>query len=169
MRISLAEIDLDTDKATSCENTYNRWNKRFDQQTVKLPYLDVYDIGKVFIYLMSGDKPICYYSAEVEEFMDPNPKMKWFQMIPDLAIGKVSDANKAGLISIKMCIHDTTKDGPIDFKKFDAWKKPPPKRLNVYKIRTYLFQCRDLPAADSDGQSDPFITIWDQSKEPVKT
>ena len=80
----------------------------------------------------------------------------------DLAIGKVSLAHKAGLISLKMAIHDRSLNGPIDFEKsVSAWKKPPPKRLSVFKIRVYLFQCRDLPAADDDGQSDPYIVLWD--------
>jgi hypothetical protein len=30
-------------------------------------------------------------------------------------------------------------------------------RLPVYKVRAYIFQCRDLPAADSDGTSDPAV------------
>ena len=28
------------------------------------------------------------------------------------------------------------------------------------KVRCYLFQCRNLPAADDDGASDPIITIF---------
>ena len=71
---------------------------------------------------------------------------------------------KAGIISFKLSIIDpTTREVPINFKKELAWKKPVPKRMNVYKVRAYIFQCRDLPAADSDGQSDPYITFWDQS------
>lgn len=32
-----------------------------------------------------------------------------------------------------------------------------------------IFQCRDLPAADSDGSSDPFIKIFNTSGEDVVT
>mmetsp|Transcript_9561 Transcript_9561/g.9184 ORF Transcript_9561/g.9184 Transcript_9561/m.9184 type:complete len:129 (-) Transcript_9561:525-911(-) len=128
---------------------------------MKLPYLDEYDIGRVYIYIMSGDKQLCFYQGEVEDFLDPNPEMNWIQMKCDLAVGKVSEPNKAGIISLKLSIHNKTKNGPVDFSTFEAWKKPPPKRLNVFKVRCYLFQCRDLPAADDDGQSDPFIVIWD--------
>lgn len=60
-------------------------------------------------------------------------------MIPDLAIGKVTEAHKAGLISIKLSIHDKTANGPISFDKFDAWKKPPAKRLNVKKVRAFIY------------------------------
>jgi len=167
VQIQIAEYEFNTPKATVQEKNYNRWNHRFEQQTMKLPYLDEYDIGRVYIYIMSGDKQICFYQAEVEDFLDPNPEMIWLQMKCDLAVGKVTEAHKAGVISLKLSIHNKSKNGPIDFSKFEAWKKPPPKRLNVFKVRCYLFQCRDLPAADDDGQSDPFITIWDQSKEVV--
>lgn len=34
----------------------------------------------------------------------------------DLSVGKVQDPHKAGLISIKLAIHDKTKDGPISFE-----------------------------------------------------
>ena len=44
-----------------------------------------------------------------------------------------------------------------------------PKRAKSQKIRAYIYQCKDLPAADDDGLSDPFIQIWDQYKECKKT
>lgn len=37
-------------------------------------------------------------------------------MHPDLAVGRCKDVNKAGLISVKISIHDVNADGPIDFK-----------------------------------------------------
>lgn len=36
-------------------------------------------------------------------------------------------------------------------------------------MRAYIFQCRDIPAADSDGQSDPFIKLWDTTAVEKKT
>lgn len=36
------------------------------------------------------------------------------------------------------------------------------------KVRAFIFQCRDLPAADSDGTSDPFLRLIDTGV-PVKT
>src|ERR1017187_9298011 len=104
-----------------------------------MPYLDEYDIGRVFVYLMQGSTPICFYSAPTADFLDPNPKMKWISFNPDLAIGKVTDVNKAGLLSIKLSIHNTTAKGPINFSDYPAWKKPPPKRAEIFRVRVYLF------------------------------
>jgi hypothetical protein len=118
---------------------------------------------------MDGDNPICYAKEDIEVFMDPNPKLKWIELLPDLSMGKVSDYHKAGIISVKLSINDKLKNGPIDFNQFDAWKKPPPKRPTNFKVRAYVFQCRDLPAADSDGQSDPYVCIWDTGKVVQKT
>lgn len=46
---------------------------------------------------------------------------------------------------------------------------PYSKRIGVKTVRAYIYQCRDIPAADEDGQSDPFIKIWDSTQEEKKT
>ena len=118
---------------------------------------------------MHGDNPISFFKADIDDFMNPNPKFQWVELVPDLSMGKITEPHKAGMISIKLSIHDTTANGPIVFEQFDAWKKPPPKRLNLMKVRAYVFQCRDLPSADSDGQSDPYIRLWDTTKDLRQT
>lgn len=134
---------------------------RFKQTTFKAPYVDGQDIGRVFVYILQGDNPICYFKADVKDFFDPNPQVKWVEMTNDMSIGKVTESFKAGLISFKLSIHDRTKNGPINFEKFDAWKDPPPKRAKkVLKARAFIYQCRDLPSGDDDGQSDPYVRVW---------
>lgn len=59
--IKVADFELKTEKANIQENNYNRWSHRFKQQTMKFAYLDEYDIGRVYVYLMSGSTPICFY------------------------------------------------------------------------------------------------------------
>ena len=132
-------------------------------------YQDIYDMGKVFIYLMDGEKPVSFAKMDIEEFMEPSPKMKWVEMIPDLSIGKVTEHHKSGLLSFKLSIHDKSANGPIDFAKHQAWKKPPAKRPQNFKIRAFIYQCRDLPSADSDGQSDPYIIVWDTEDKVLQT
>lgn len=43
------------------------------------------------------------------------------------------------------------------------------KRANPVKIRCYIYLCRDLPAADKSGTSDPYLKIWDTVPEDKKT
>lgn len=148
--IKIGEHEFKTDEPKLQQGYYNRWSHRFQQTTIKSVYKDLYDIGKVYIYLMSGSDAICYYKADIEDFKSPNPEWKWIQLNPDLSVGKVKESYKSGVISFKLSIHDR-RDGPINYKEHKAWAKDPPKRMGVRKVRAYIFQCRDLPAADSDG------------------
>ena len=107
---------------------------------MKLPYVDIKDIGKVYVYLMNGKDPICYYVADVENFTNPNPEYQWIELTPDMAMGKVKDAHKAGIISLKLSIHDKTKKGAIDFKKYNSWANETKKnRIGVKIARAYVF------------------------------
>jgi len=169
VKIQIAEHEWISEKPAFQEGNYCRWNFRFDQKTISLPYQDVFDIGKIFVYLLDGDKPICYFKDSVKNFLDPNPRMKYYPLINDLAIGKVDESHKAGFVSFKLAIHDKTKNGPIDFKSMDAWKTLPAKRPGRKLVRAYIYQCRDLPAADSDGTSDPYIVVWDTEDKTKKT
>lgn len=142
---------MQTKKPELRKKKQSMWKCRFSQATYKAPYISTENIGRVFVYLMKGNDPICYYKAGIEEFMDPNPKFKWVELTNDLSVGKVTDAHKAGLLSFKLSIHDRKAKGPINFDTFEAWCKPPPKRLKPFKARAYMYQCRDLPSADDDG------------------
>ena len=53
------------------------------------------------------------------------------------------------------------------------WTKRIPRRPDSAKIRCYLFQCKDLPAADEDGASDPLVVCYstideDSNKDKMK-
>jgi hypothetical protein len=88
---------------------------------------------------MDGNTPICYHSEPIESFLDPNPQFKFYELIPDLAVGKVTENHKCGIISFRMSINDKTINGPVDFKKHLAWKKDLPKRPDLKKVRAYIF------------------------------
>jgi len=102
-------------------------------------YTSIEEIEKVFVYLMDGDTPVCFWKGDLTDFINPDPDYKWLPLSCDLAIGKVADPSKAGMISFKLSINDKTKNGSIDFKQYNAWKKPPPKRLSSWKIRAYIY------------------------------
>ena len=40
---------------------------------------------------------------------------------------------------------------------------------NCRKVRVYIFSCKDIPAADDDGQSDCYVSCWNQDGEDIKT
>ena len=105
----------------------------------------------------------------ISNYMNPNPDFKWVQFLPDQCVGKVRQSYKAGLFSFKFSIHDVSKNGPIEFKEQPAWNKKVAKRSNPVKIRAYIYQCNDLPAADAEGTSDPYVVAWDTVPEVKKT
>ena len=51
-------------------------------------------------------------------------------------------------------------DSGTDLKKQEVWKKRMKKRPISHKIRAFVFQARDLPAADDDGMADPMILAF---------
>lgn len=81
----------------------------------------------------------------------------------------MKDINKAGMLSFKLSIHDVSAGGAIDFREYNAWSQQPDKRAIPVKIRAYIYQCKDLPAADSNGTSDPYLKIWDMSENEKQT
>lgn len=118
---------------------------------------------------MDDDKPICFFKDNIMNYTDPDAKYHWISFKPDLCVNKVKNANLAGMISFKFSIHKA-EDEEINFKEHAAWKKMPPKRLEPVKIRAYIYQCRDLPAADANGTSDPYVQVWDMSEgKPKRT
>jgi Ca2+-dependent lipid-binding protein len=73
------------------------------------------------------------------------------------------------MISIKLSVNDVAAKGNVDFKSFESWSKKPPKRPKVLNIRVFLFQCRDIPSSDDDGNSDCYIKIWNSDNKEMRT
>ena len=90
------------------------------------------------------------------------------QLQPDRAFNDVKEPHKAGLVGMKLSIRDVTQFGPVDWGNNPVWKVKMPRRPKNLKVRAFIFQCRDLPAADSDGTSDPFLKLIDTGT-PKKT
>ena len=123
--------------------------------------MNVADIGSVFIYLVIDKKRVCYATYHISEFQDPEAAIKWVELSPDKAIGKVKLAHQAGIIGLKLYVKDVTDDSIFDPGESPSWAHlfKNKKRLPLFKMRCYIYQCRDLPAADSDGTSDPAILV----------
>ena len=99
------------------------------------------------------------------DFTNPNPEIKWIEMEPDIAIGEVKEQHKAGIVGIKLSVHDVTENGEIDWMNYPTWAKKIPKRPSNIKVRVFVWQARDIPAADDNGSSDPFVSIPDSERE----
>ena len=129
---------------------------------------------------MDGDTPICYFIDDINNYRTDRkditdeerrkgPEFKWVSFLPDLSVGQITEAHKAGIFSFRFAIHDSEKNGDANFHKQMNWSKSIPKRSTPIRIRALIYMCRDLPSADFDGVSDPFITIWDVVEKEKKT
>lgn len=125
---------------------YNRFNEivNKDEDFFELPYQSIKDIGTIMIYLnkdykLKKKKRICFWRGDIMQFTNPNAEMKWIDLDPDLAIGEVKEHYKAGIVGLKVSLHDVTAEGPIDWGDYPTWAKPPPKRPTIKKIRVFCW------------------------------
>ena len=70
----------------------------------------------IYVYLMDGNTPICYWKGKVKDFTNPDPKYQWLILKNDKAIGKVKEDHEAGMIQFKFSINSKAHNGPIDYK-----------------------------------------------------
>ena len=170
VKVQIGDFSKTTAKPKEAKPGYNRWSERFAQETFKSVYSDPEMMDRIYVYLMNGDTPVCYWKGKVTEFLDPSPaKYRWLVMKNDKAVGEVENDYEAGLLQVKIAISSRKQNGAVDFKKeHEAWKKNPPRRLMSKKIRCFIFQCRDIPSADADGASDAYISVWNQEGDTKK-
>ena len=167
--IKIGDLEMTTAWPKEYKQGYNRFSERFQSTIFKSSIPTVEQMDTIFVYLLDGSVPICYWRGKVSDFTNPDPKFQWIILKNDKSIGKVAEDHEAGMLQFKLSINNKQLNGPVDFKTFDGWKKPPPRRLGSKKIRCFIFQCRDIPAADEDGSSDSYITVWNPNAEELKT
>jgi len=124
----------------------------------------------VFVYLMIKGKPACYFRRAITDFLDPNPKWRWFEFTADKAVNVVKDQWKAGFFAIRLYVRSNAAEGrPFVKAKDSVWSKGFEKRNRGYLIRCAIYQCSLLPPADSNGTSDPYVEIWQPDVKKIRT
>lgn len=76
----------------------------------------------------------------------------------------VKSPELAGVIAFRLSIVEAS-DGPNSLDKQPLWTKKMARRPTNVKIRAYIFQCQDLPAADEEGTSDPLVSCFSSIQE----
>lgn len=79
---------------------------------------------------------------------------------------KIKSPELAGVVGFRLSI--VKADAGVDFGQQSNWTKRIKRRCESAKIRCYLFQCKDLPAADEDGASDPLVVCYSTIDEDGK-
>ena len=152
-----------------------------------MPYGEVKDMDDIFLYLCpdkgglgnifsskkgkKADDPVSYVKLKAKDYMEPNPSLKWLEMTAEPIEDKVESPELAGVVGFRLSI--VRADSGVNLLKQSNWSKNLRRRPDSKKIRCYLFQCKDLPAADEDGASDPMVVVYntvdeDSNKERMK-
>ena len=125
---------------------------------------------------MDDGIPICWWKGEAEDYLNPEANFVWNSFTPDKAIkaGRKVKSHMSGLFQMKCYFHSDYNDGVEGQRKFNpkkylAWKNKPPRRLEVFNIRVYIYQAESLPPCDASGASDPYIEVWQPFPKKSKT
>ena len=117
IKVCIGELEWDTGKPKQGKDqkmcNYARWSYRFSEQ-FKSCHQHLSTQPDIFIYLMDGDIPVCFFRDSPMNYTDPNAPMKWVPFECDLAVGKVVHPHMAGLFSFRLYLHETWKDGVWD-------------------------------------------------------
>ena len=61
LRLQINDFVLDSKAAIEQKGNYNRWSERSAVTVFKGPYKNIDELGRVYIYLLDGDNPICFW------------------------------------------------------------------------------------------------------------
>ena len=153
------KLELETDNAKEESDGYQRWSQRFDTTICSsTKYSETVSV----ILRDAFQNALCIWRGKVEDFTDLNPNYRWYKL-KSCDESKVKADHEAGLIQFKISCHSLDHDPPVNFKSYDAWKRPAPKRLSSWKIRCFIFECRDinLTKTNNDGSQNLSISVWD--------
>ena len=152
--IQFGNLKLSSKVLTSQSNCC-KWFETLKRSVVGIP--EDASLPDTFVYLMSGEDPICFARLKTEEFMDPDMKERWFNLTPNKAVGKVVNSWEGGHILLRLCVDLESRQE----LKAEQWKKKIEVPQNIIKMNLVcgLYQCRNLPSADADGLADPYVKI----------
>jgi hypothetical protein len=112
VRINVADHSITCPEARIVKTGYNRWAYRFDMSEFLSPFEKVEDIADVFIYLIDQkDDIISYFREKAANFIDVDPKLKWYHMTLNKPLEKCKRKEQAGFIQFKLSIRAVGEAG----------------------------------------------------------
>ena len=148
-----------------------------------MPYGGIENVADVFIYLYkkkggaasflgkaTGGSEITllsYARFKASEFEDMNPEMRWVELIPEPVSDEIKSPEQAGILSFRISCYNQIEN-TINIMKEPNWSRKIQRRPRINKIRCYVYSCKELPAADEDGTSDPVLVLWDAADKKDK-
>lgn len=106
VRFKIGEWEVETDKPVEKKDHYNRWRGR-QISKMECKYTNIDNMGDIFIQLMDGDKPVCYWRGPASDFKNlQDVKWRWMVLKNDKALNVVENDWQAGMVQLKLYIRD---------------------------------------------------------------
>ena len=72
VRIRIGDFVMNSKAPAESKPGYNRWSERIGSTTFKSVYSNPEMMDRVYVYLMYGEVPYCWWKGKVTEFLEPN-------------------------------------------------------------------------------------------------
>lgn len=99
-------------KEDSVKGGFNMYSER-QMLNFKLPYDEIAQIGKCFLYLIYDNKTISYKRFTAKDFTIPKPEWSYYELTPDPSIGELSDRQSGGIVSFRAYLRKVGDDAPV--------------------------------------------------------
>lgn len=162
VRVSIGVHEIAT-KMAAFQGGQCRWNDLMRTDKILFPQ-DLSQVPDIFIYLVREDnKPVCFTRIKPVTNLKEGVMLgfdqpaKWHLLQEDKSIDALSADVFPGNILIKLGF-GLAKDSD---KSWSDWKSnlDQSKKGSPYQVRVHVYQCKHLPAADSNGLTDPYIKV----------
>ena len=161
VELKWATASICTEEKNGVKGMYE-WNKIAEESGIILPK-DVSQLPDVFVYLYKGNDLICYQRLPAADVLagkygnmkgDYGKGVHWVQLLEEPLLDKLKDTETPGNILMQLEIVTRAEAAKHKFRFSDELSSKEKKT-----VRVYLYQARNLAAADSNGSSDPYATI----------
>jgi len=121
------------------------------------------EVPDVFIYLNNGDKDLSYIRKPWTFFTNIQAKPYNFYFKVNKAKTTTRE-DLAGIVKLRLFISKSTEKPNLSLY---GWDKPLKKKdaKTEYRIHCNIYQAKDLLAADSNGASDPYLSVYFYGQE----
>jgi hypothetical protein len=159
IKVSIGHHEI-CSKAAKYEKGMCRWNEFLKSDSIKLP-ADLEQIPDIFVYLVrEDDRPVCFtrikphVKGKCIGFQD-DPE--WVLLREDKVIDALYDDDFPGSVLVKLGFGLLSEGENTEV----LWKASLKESMSgrPYEVRVHIYQGKNLPAADSNGLSDPYITV----------
>jgi hypothetical protein len=139
------------------------WNKQLST-TLRLPK-DPTQVPDVFLYLVRSEtgQRVCYARWSGAELLaDENPfdaawnPCEWVPLQEDYALNVIADQQQPGVVLCRMALGRSSLETSDPTWTDDLVTAA---RKGRFELRVHLYQGRNIPAADSNGTSDPYVRV----------